>query len=335
MPVRSFGIRSMAAAAGLLLLASRPSVAWNEAGHITVAQLALRELKPVARARVIELLNRHPARESWVLPAGTAPSATDAFLIGKAAAWPDAIRSKDNPLHAENRPQAHYIDLPYAPDPAFPIPSGNTPEALAKELTIVKQLEWSEGILKDRTAAPDLRARALSWLIHLVGDIHQPLHCASLFSPAFPKGDRGGNDELVAAAGVTIKGGKDDINARLPNLHALWDDLPGNADSEGIAKAVIHCSSHKREEFSERLGHRDFGAWASESHELAVQEAYRRGTIEFVPLQVALSDLRSGKDVHIPAVPSGYMESAGATAERQIAIAAFRLADRLEALLGQ
>jgi hypothetical protein len=54
-----------------------------------------------------------------------------------------------------------------------------------------------EKTLSDTNADPELRAAQLSFLIHLIGDMHQPLHCASFFGPGYPKGDRGGNDFYV------------------------------------------------------------------------------------------------------------------------------------------
>jgi S1/P1 Nuclease len=44
---------------------------------------------------------------------------------------------------------------------------------------------------------PEQKAIALAWLFHLVGDIHQPLHTAQLFTVEYPKGDRGGNEICV------------------------------------------------------------------------------------------------------------------------------------------
>lgn len=333
---RILGGRWILKAACILLLVPRPSAAWNEVGHVTIAQLALQELKPATRARIVDLLDRHPARASWVPPTGADQGSLDAFLISKSATWPDAIRSQDDPHHAESRPQAHYIDLPHAPDASFPVPREMTAEALNKGLNIVNQMEWCESLLRDPGKAPEARAMALSWLIHLAGDIHQPLHCASMISPTFPQGDRGGNDVLIAWSGMTIKAGTRKVDVRLPNLHALWDDLLGvELEPQILAKTVSRCGSHKREEFKDRLTHGDFGTWARESHELAARHAYGPGTMEFVPLSVAIKDLQSGKDVHVPSVPDGYLEVARATAERQVAIAAFRLADKLEALFGR
>jgi len=69
-------------------------------------------------------------------------------------------------------------------------------------------------IVKNETD-PELKAIALAWLFHLVGDIHQPLHTAQLFTVDYPKGDRGGNEICVR---VTQQGQPMD-------LHRFWDGV--------------------------------------------------------------------------------------------------------------
>ena len=93
----------------------------------------------------------------------------------------------------------HYIDIPVSPDgtPLEP-PSPPTP--------------WIElrRILKE--SQPTRRVYDLPWLVHLEGDVHQPLHCTSRFTRSQPKGDQGGNLVFVMPG---------------RNLHAFWDDLAG------------------------------------------------------------------------------------------------------------
>ena len=50
---------------------------------------------------------------------------------------------------------------------------------------------------KVRSGTDEEKAIYLTWLMHLVGDIHQPLHCAAVFSEQFPNGDKGGNDAFI------------------------------------------------------------------------------------------------------------------------------------------
>ena len=69
----------------------------------------------------------------------------------------------------------------------------------------------------DADASDAEKAVALCWILHLVGDMHQPLHNGTLFSRAyFPKGDKGGNSINVQWANEQI------------NLHTVWDSTPDN-----------------------------------------------------------------------------------------------------------
>lgn len=68
----------------------------------------------------------------------------------------------------------------------------------------------AEKTLSDTNAGPELRAVMMSYLVHLVGDEHQPLHCESFFSSDYPNGDKGGNDFYVKPA------------SRVVGLHNTW-----------------------------------------------------------------------------------------------------------------
>src|SRR5207244_1603954 len=63
------------------------------------------------------------------------------------------------------------------------------------------------------------RAIALCWVLHLVGDIHQPLHACTRYSAQFPAGDQGGNELMVLRDPPYA-------NSQM-SLHHLWDSLPG------------------------------------------------------------------------------------------------------------
>ena len=72
----------------------------------------------------------------------------------------------------------------------------------------------NESIVKNE-GDRERKAIALAWLFHLVGDIHQPLHTAQLFTVEYPKGDRGGNEICVRVT-----------QARQPmDLHKFWDGV--------------------------------------------------------------------------------------------------------------
>ena len=99
---------------------------------------------------------------------------------------------------------------------------GTTPP---NEYNVLKAIQDCQAVIKSNVGA-EAKAVAYCWLMHLVGDIHQPLHFTALFSQdRFPQGDRGGND-------IPLTQGR--------NLHALWDNLLGRQYyMRNVEKAVV------------------------------------------------------------------------------------------------
>ena len=135
-------------------------------------------------------LGRHPHYEEFLaadLPEG---ANVDEWVFMRAAFWPDWIRNH----HADefNKPTWHYITQyfipPYSKVKALP---GETPNVVTR---------IGESIDSLKTGSATDKATALCWLMHLVGDIHQPLHCCSLPSETFAQGDKGGNMSMVRIA---------------------------------------------------------------------------------------------------------------------------------------
>src|SRR6202021_3878931 len=91
---------------------------------------------------------------------------------------------------------------------------------------IVEALTKNVADLKDPKVSASDKAVALCWILHLCGDIHQPLHATELFSPQFPTGDQGGNQFIILRDPPYA-----DSRA---NLHFVWDSLPGDYQSRDI-----------------------------------------------------------------------------------------------------
>ncbi len=205
-----------------LLLSPLPALAWNAAGHRLVACIAWNYLDEQSRSAVSRLLRAHPDYARW---ADKAQDDRGVFI--EASTWPDDIR-RDKRFYSAGSEAAtpdllgfpdmerhgdwHYVNRPIA----------DTPGAQARRVAVSGQLDKQLAALIGSLAAPGTslrdRAYALPWLIHLVGDAHQPLHTTSRLD-AQGKTDRLGN-------GLTV------INSfnprkRTSSLHAFWDDLPG------------------------------------------------------------------------------------------------------------
>jgi len=298
----------------LLGLAAPHALAWNGTGHRVVAEIAYDHLTPQTKAGVDALLARHRDYALWMseVPAGYTDKGRWAFM--KASTWPDDIRKTP-----DDRPTWHYIDLPviapgYTPDPAALVVV--TPNAETQTVA-------ETALLMMRAASDGDRAVALCWVEHLIGDVHQPLHDASLFSAQFPHGDRGGNDETLAPNAVDTDPLEAAANPH--KLHALWDDLLGaTQDPVEIEKiaASLEAPAYGRSTFPQLALHKTVHEWAQEGSILAQRDAY---VDETLPITL------TGDQKAEVTLPAGYLATAHQVADRQIALAGLRLADTLNA----
>jgi hypothetical protein len=168
----------------VLLAASPRAIAWGELGHRLVAHLAEQDLTPAARGEIAALLAGEP----------------DPTLAG-VSTWPDRLRAKDPGLGRRSAPW-HYVNLG---EDGCRYAARRDCRAGA---CIVAALDVQRAILRDRARTPEERRRALKFVVHFVGDVHQPLHAARA-------GDRGGS---LAQVRVPTRTGE-----RGSNLHAWWD----------------------------------------------------------------------------------------------------------------
>src|SRR5262249_43219279 len=165
---------------------------------------------------------------------------------------------------------------------------------------------------------PAKRGIALTWLFHLIGDIHPSLHAASLFSREYPKGDEGGTDTCLR---VTPR------RATL-SLHQLWDEL---LTSSHNTRTIRNMATELRHRFPRNtlteLTATDREIWAKESFEIATKIAYQNGTFRGTP-KGTRRDCREVTDAVL--LPNGYMAIATKIADRRMMLAGYRLADLLQ-----
>jgi hypothetical protein len=231
------------------------------------------------------------------------------MLFMLAARWADDVRRQDG---EQDRPRWHYINFPFKPggepdniDPKPPHP-----------VNILSALAENERIVRSQ-APPEQRAIALAWLFHLVGDVHQPLHTAQLFTREYPTGDRGGNEICVRVE-----------PDRAPlDLHRLWDGLITSSNNVNRLRRI---ASQLRSRFPRagltELRSIDPESWAIESYEGAVQIAYQNGNLRGTP-KGQHHDCREITDVAV--LPNGYAATARPVADRRVVLAAYRLASML------
>ncbi len=290
--------------------------AWNGTGHMAVASIAYDNLTPQTKKAVDALLARHRDYPLWMrdLPAGYTDRARYAFM--KAATWPDDVRKTP-----DDRPIWHYVDVPviapgYTPDPIVLLPVKPNAET---------QIVEESRLLSNASASNTDRAVALCWVEHLIADIHQPLHDSSLFSPTFPKGDKGGNSETLAPGALDA----DPVLKALDpthfpkNLHAVWDDLLGDTRDPAQVQALATALERKysRAKFPQIAQHKDIHAWVLEGNALAAKDVYRNGSLPLTP--------EPDGERAVVTLPAGYLDAAHALADCQIVLAGYRLADSL------
>jgi hypothetical protein len=240
----------------------------------------------------------------------------------RAATWPDLVR-KRNPTDARpctrfGEGDAHFIDH------FWQGVSGGTgtnapkdrPDVHGKAVNAIVRLN----AFRDAVACagghcdPEaVRATELAWIVHLVGDIHQPLHTASRISSKHPTGDGGGNALLLSS------------DPKGPELHGLWDHIVGDAiplqAGETNQKSINYLdrvrivTDHTESEMADRLTPVNFDAWSGEGFKTAKAVAYPAS-------------------LHENQTPSAaYRAAVFKVADKAIALGGYRLASLLNSIL--
>src|SRR5262249_44927339 len=296
----------------VVVVLATPAFGWNEKGHRVTARLAWRQLNEEQRGKVLALLKKHPHYEEYLITKKPEGFSEDEWAFLRAATRADWVRSH----HREqfDHPTWHYITYPIVPAGSAVDAAAHEPPA--KQENVVNQLAVC--LEKIGSGSEEDQAVYLTWLFHLVGDIHQPLHCTAVYSERFPDGDRGGNLAFIR------------VGSRPTNLHAFWDGLLGTGTTAGdIGKDVLEIAKVMEEEADdikeERAAHQSFESWGREGLELSRRVVYLNGELK----------VAAGRDDDAPEAPGGYAAGAGRTARVQVGKAGARLADQIRRLFPQ
>lgn len=219
-----------------------PAHAYWEFGHETVARIAMANVTPRTRAAVKRLLAKTSELGTPECPATT---------IEGASTWADCIKPLKGTDGTSRFGYAygwHFQDVnicrPFTLEEACK--DGNCVSA---------QIERDVAILKDKHAPEKDRVQALVFLIHFVGDLHQPLHAGE-------KDDKGGND-VAAAYGIYAP--------RRFNLHSIWDGtLAERAITSGPSLVRRYPPAVRA-----ALAAGDVTDWSRESWQVAHDVVYR------------------------------------------------------------
>ncbi|MGJ5176529.1 S1/P1 nuclease [Bradyrhizobium oligotrophicum] len=299
----------------LTIASACPARAWWDEGHMQVAYLAYKRLDPAVKDKIDVLLRMNPDYSSWIASAPD-QSLEKTYAFVHAATWADDIKTKTgysddrvgdatagrNIGYSDKLKHAywHFKDILYTPD-GTGLPAPDPVDAVTQLKLMLAALPASSG------ASDDVRSYDLVWTLHLVGDLHQPLHTVGRYTAQIPHGDRGGNSESVTpATGETIA------------LHAYWDRIFGGYssvfgamfdadDRAGLGSVSVDTSAAQQS---------DPAIWAQESFDLVKQFAYAS------PVSTGTAAVALSRD---------YETNARNIARTRAALAAARLANLLNA----
>lgn len=293
---------SILAILAYLLFTPAIACAWDKPTHRLICRIAWQTMQPNIQLKAVSLLRAaDPDTEIPQLELGSSGSRRNMDFFTAAGEWPDLARNfppaKRNKYH---RAPWHYINIFWTdmPGPAHDL------EDWKRGGLLVAKLEEFEAGLRDRRISPSEKGLMLAWLLHQVGDIHQPLHASARVTPATPNGDQGGN--LFPLRG------------KYNNLHAFWDGLVTEKygyDGDDLLSidrfALRIMIKHQALSKDLRLGR--FMDWAEESHAITKRFVYR------TPVR---------QDPRMP-----YRGEAQNIAEERVALAGFRLGETLNRAL--
>lgn len=295
-------------AASLCLGLTVAAHAFGPTGHRAIGAVADQLLSDEARRQVRALLAED--LDKFEQPSGRR-------TLESVAVWADEIRSTP-----ANRPTWHYDNVPVC-SPALP-----PDEACKGSACASQKIQEFTATIADTSRPLRTRNEALKWLVHLVGDVHQPLHAATNFyaedvlDAAGNDSDRGGNGVIVVLEGAKTKGSR--------KLHGVWDtDLVNLAFARAASsskalppEAITQLTQQARRVAAAKLDS-PVQDWVAESNELARKTVYQfEGFQCFEPVE----------DTVI--LDQAYITKAKKLLPRQMALAGARLAHLLNTALG-
>jgi hypothetical protein len=364
--------RCLLVASLTLSLIASPCLAWHEVGHMLTMLVAYKQLSPgsapsPAVKKLVAILKHHPRyQEDFAnsMPAGLSEDDEARWLLCRASIWPDHVR-----IDRENEPSYppqpakqgsyhrglwHYIDTPLVI--VAEGTSGEKVKALEAKARagqdLATDVPTDEKDVKNALQAiafnrqrfvhgqPAEQAVALCWLLHVLGDIHQPLHATAAFSlgalepAAHPHGDAGGNAIRLADP---------------RNLHALWDAAPDtspdltydpdepfdrryNRAYSRALKQIGPLVADKGLNAQGRLaaGEKDPGQWVRESYQLAQEKVY----VVEIRTQIVAADRgpKSADRSVLVQLPDGYRQRAHEIGKLRVVQCGYRLAVYFSAL---
>lgn len=316
----------------LFLLITSPSIwAWDDSGHKLVAYVAWETMTPQAREKAVNLLLNAPEDSQIVAffptppdldistyPIGARSKASkqrEFFMI--IAYWADIVRERKFP----NRYKYHHGNWHYL-DTFWREVNGKVevvPEEKPDKENVVERLFYFDKVLKDSAVKDAEKAIALAWVLHLSGDVHQPLHASGRITPEDPKGgDQGGNTFSLSP--------KDTPRNKQVNLHWFWDSI--------VVRSVVRKNDASDPEFLIPIGQKIMKKYPLSSMQNRLKagqfDQWQQDSFLVASAKLYPSSLKRNE------MPSeSYRKESFKIAEEQIALGGYRLGALLNQIFGQ
>ncbi len=296
-------------AVALLFFASSPILAWSEETHMTTGAIAFDDIaasNPELLAQIDRIIRAHPHYKQLSAHAGAAQgSARTRVIFEYLARWPDDM----NGTMYEHRDWHYELRVVHGRNWLWPFRNGNAREAF----------DINYSIFADEKAKDADRAIALGWLLHIIGDIQQPLHAGHQMTSKFEMTDEAGSKAFVVKK----------ADALPINLHQYWDkilDVAGAADATSNFWSVRLPYLWPRAKITELhypgTAQQQFSSWLDESMFLAKKYAYT-GTYLWA----------NGSGSDAPMVKPREIRFAQELSKRRVATGGYRIADVINTAL--
>ena len=262
------------------------SYSWNALGHMVVAQIAYEQLNPEVQKKVDKMVTDLGKEYPYI---------TSFYQLGP---WPDSLKIQKIDIYSH----WHYTDLAFSTD-------GTALKNLENTDNVVWAINQMEPIVANNKANVYERAKFLAFLVHIIADIHQPLHTTSLISAKTPDGDKGGNLYYIKFPTA---------HPKTITLHKLWDQgidvFIGESTFDKVT-ALSHqiTALYPREYFGTKVMDLKPDHWTNEGLQTSITMVYS------TPENQILSD--------------DYQTSGRLIVQQKAALAGYRLAAVLNQLL--
>ncbi|MGB7069274.1 MAG: S1/P1 nuclease [Pyrinomonadaceae bacterium] len=297
-----------------------PAMAWDDVGHKITAYIAWQRMSSTARDNAIQILRAAPEDAQlstfYFQYGAQSEDARRRTFFMTASTWPDIVRDRAfvNRVKKYHKGNWHYDDYFWKQSPEGKVELLN---GMPEGGHGIEKLADFEKILRNPESPNTEKALAIAWMLHIGGDIHQPLHTSGRVTELELKGDQGGNLFLLTPQGTTRE--------NQVNLHWFWDSIVGrnvpNKDDacdgeyvDPIAEKILKGQPFSK--FQDSLSLADFEVWKKESFSLNATDVYSPDLVR--------NQMPSKK----------YRKNAYKVAQRQLAVAGYRLGEKMNQLLG-